>query len=216
MAKVEEFFTAIESADLATVRGLLDSDPGLLFQRAPDGASAALTALYNGHVPLADELAARSGSLSIYEAAALDDTDRLTELIEADQAVVEAWSPDGWQPLHLAAYFGRAESVRILLDADAPVQETSKNPIAVQPLHAAASGRHAEVVWLLIASGAAVDAPQQHGWRPLHAAAANGDAESIKALLSAGADPDLANDDGQTARDLAPDDAVRALLEGGG
>jgi ankyrin repeat protein len=215
MADADEFFTAIAAADLAKVRGMLDENPGLLDTTSDDGASPALAALYNGHLPLADELAARSGPVSVFEAAALDDTDRLAELIESDPSVVESWSTDGWQPLHLAAYFGRAEAARMLLDADAPVSETSRNPIAVQPLHAATAGRHSELVWVLIASEAPVNVPQQHGWTPLHAAVATGDTDSIKALLSAGADPDRTNDDGRTPRDLASEDSVRALLDGG-
>jgi ankyrin repeat protein len=216
MAEVNDFFAAISTGDVDSVRALLDSHPDLLAEPGPDGASAALTALYSGHAPLADELAARAGQLSVFEAAAFDDTARLAELIDADREVVESWSADGWQPLHLAAFFGRTEAARALLDADAPVIEYSRNPIAVQPLHAAAAGQHSEIVWLLIASDADVNAPQQHGWTPLHSAAHNADVESIRALRSAGADPTATNDDGKTPLDMAPTEAVRALLTDGG
>ncbi|MDQ1734550.1 MAG: uncharacterized protein QOH56_801 [Pseudonocardiales bacterium] len=214
---VAAFFEAIGVGDQTEVRALLDRIPDLLDEPGPDGASAALTALYHGHAPLADELAARTGELTVFEAAAFDDTDRLAELIRTDAAAVDAWSADGWQPLHLAAYFGRAEAARVLLDSDAVVDEPSRNPMRVQPLHAAAAGRHVELVWLLIASDAPIDARQRGGWTPLHAAVQNGDEESVQALLAAGADPSLANEDGATARDLAADravdDAVRILIE---
>jgi ankyrin repeat protein len=213
MAEVNEFFAAIGAGDVGLVRAMLDGNPDLVTESGADGASASLTALYNGHAPLADELAARTGELSVFEAAAFDDTARLNQLVEADHGIVETWSEDGWQPLHLAAFFGRVEAARVLLDADAPVAETSRNSIGVQPLHAASAGQHSEIVWLLIASDAPVNAAQQHGWRPIHSAAHNGDVESIKALLSAHADPRQPNDDGKTALDLAPNEAVRALLE---
>ena len=215
MPATSAFFTAIEAGDVAGVRAMLDSEPGLLAQSSTDGASAALTALYAGHRALADELAARSGQLSIFEAAAFDDTERLAELIRADRSAVAEWSSDGWQPLHLAAYFGRVEAARALLDADAPVGEVSRNAMAVQPLHAAAAGRHGEMVWILIASDADVAARQQHGWTPLHSAAANGDLESVQALLSAGADPHVPNDDGVTPQDLAESDEVKQAFEAG-
>jgi ankyrin repeat protein len=217
MADVTEFFAAIAAGDIPAVRALLDVRPELVAEDSPDGASAALTALYHAHPSLADELAARKGSLSVFEAAAFDDTERLAELILADPSVVESWSADGWQPLHLAAYFGRDEATRTLLDADAPVAEPSRNPLTVHPLHAAAAGRHAEIVWLLIASDAPVEARQQHGWTALHAAIGSGDVESVKALIAAGADPSAANDDGVTARELLPEDApdsLRVLLDG--
>lgn len=215
MVSVSEFFSAIAVGDVDLVRRFLDEDPTLLANLGPDGASASLTALYNGHAPLADELAARTGELSVFEAAAFDDTTRLAELIAAHQWVVNSWSADGWQPLHLAAYFGRAEAARILLDAEADVAEPSRNELAVQPLHAAAAGKHSELVWILIASDAPVHARQRGGWTPLHSAAANGDLESVRALLSAGADSAAANDDGRTPIELASQETVRAALLGG-
>lgn len=215
MAEPSEFFAAIAVGDVDRVRRQLDEDPSLLAGLGPDGASPALTALYNGHAPLADELAARTGDLSVFEAAAFDDTTRLGELIAADRSVINLWSADGWQPIHLAAYFGRAEAARLLLDADAEVAEPSHNDLAVQPLHAAAAGRHPELVWLLIASDAPVDARQRGGWTPLHSAAANGDLESVQALLSAGADSSAANNDGRTPIELAATETVRAALLGG-
>ena len=212
MTDAERFVAAVQAGRVDEVRALLDTDPTLIELTGPDGASAALTALYAGHPMLADELAARAGELSIFEAAAFDDTERLAELIRSDAGVVEEWSPDGWQPLHLAAYFGRTEAARMLLDADAPVAEPSRNPMSVQPLHAAAAGRHAELVWLLIASDAPVDARQPGGWTALHQAAANADLESIKALRAAGADRDAVNEDGRTPADLTTDAAVLAAL----
>lgn len=203
---------AVAAGDVDAVRAELDRDPTLIGTPGPDGESLALTALYHRHLPLADELAARAGELSVFEAAAFDDTERLERLIRDDAAVVTRWSPDGWQALHLASFFGRVEAARVLLDADAPVAEPARNGLAVFPLHAAAAGRHTELVWLLIASDAPVDARQQGGWTALQAAAANGDVASVEALVAAGADPGLANDEGRTAVDLAADDAVRAAL----
>ena len=215
MVASSEFFAAITAGDVDAVRAMLDQEPGLLSSVGPDGASPALTALYNGHGPLADELAARTGELSVFEAAAFDDTARLAELIAADRSVIGSWSADGWQALHLAAYFGRAEAARVLLDADAPVDEPSRNELGVHPLHAAAAGRHSELVWILIASDAPVHARQRGGWTALHSAAANGDLESVQALLSAGADSAAANDEGRTPLELASQESVRAALLGG-
>lgn len=214
MSDTEDFYTAIAAGDLATVRALLDANPELLDEPGPDGESAALNALYHRQGPLADELAARTGELTVFEAAAFDDTERLAQIAERDRTQFVAWSADGWQPLHLAAFFGRAEAARVLLDADAPVTEVSRNATAVQPLHAAVAGRHAELVWLLIASDAPVDEPQPEGWTPLHVAVANGDLDSVRALVAAGANPNRAKNDGVTPLDLAEDEAVRAALNG--
>lgn len=209
--RADQFFAAVEAGDVDRVRILLDDEPTLLATVSAEGVRAPLTALYAGHPALADELAARSEPLDVHEASAFDDNGRLRILLAEDPGWVRAWSVDGWQPLHLAAYFGRVEAVRQLLDLDAPVDDSSRNPLQVTALHAAASGSHSEIVWLLVASGARVDARQSHGWTPLHAAAANGDVVSVRALLSGGASPDIANDDGHTARDLARAEAVALL-----
>jgi ankyrin repeat protein len=212
MSSSAGFFEAVAAGDLAVVRRLLGEHPRLISATSPDGASPALVALYAGQPRLADELAAHAGELSEFEAAAFDDTARLEALIRADRSVVGNWSPDGWQPLHLAAYFGRAESARILLDADAPVGLASRNAMAVYPLHAAAAGRHAELIWLLIASDAPVNATQPGGTTALMSAAANGDLDSVRALLAAGAEPQLRDDDGRTARDLCSESEIIGLL----
>lgn len=118
--------------------------------------------------------------------------------------------------MHLAAYFGRTESVRLLLDDDAPVDALSRNDAALTALHAAASGRHSESVWLLIASGADVTATQRGGWTALHAAAANGDVDSVQALLSAGAPTDARTDDGRSVQELAADGVPELLARAAG
>lgn len=214
MTETQRFLTAIGCGDLDLVRRLLDDEPALIAEPSATGGSIAVSALIAGHPGLADELAARSGELTIFEAAAFDECDRLDELILADPGSVDSYGGDGWRPLHLAARFGRAEAARALLDADAVVNEPSRNERLVYPLYAAAAGGHAELVWILIASDAEVDARESRGWTALHAAAANGDVDSVQALLAAGADPQATNDLGQSPVDLADDDTVRSMLLG--
>jgi ankyrin repeat protein len=105
--------------------------------------------------------------------------------------------------LHFAAFFGKAEAARVLLEHGASVEVYTRNPFANQPLHAAAAGRHVEVCRVLIAAGADVNATQHGGFTPLHEAAQHGDVEMTELFLSAGADPSLATDAGDTAADIA-------------
>ena len=86
----------------------------------------------------------------------------------------------GTTALHLAAFFGKAESTRILLEAGAEVNVYSRNALGVQPLHSAAAGRHIEVCRLLVAAGADVDARQREDYTPLHEAAQHGDPELVE------------------------------------
>jgi len=152
-------------------------------------------------------------ALAIFAAAILGDTGRLEELLTGNRSLVSVMSPDGWTPLHLAAFFGKGEAVRVLLNKGASPTARSTNQMANTPLHAAAAGKHAEIVKLLLDHGANANARQHGGWAPLHSAALNGDLDSARALLDAGADVSLRADNNQKPLDLALTGARQAMVE---
>ena len=180
--------------------------------------SAILDALYAGNRTEVDRLLASDPELDVFEAAALGRTYRVVELTAADPASAGAFrEPDGFTPLHLAAYFGGAVVVRALLDARVDPDPPARNDAGMRPLHSAAAtggAGDAEVAQLLLDAGADANARQHGGYTPLHAAAHNGNVELVDLLLARGADASLTTDDGQTAADLAaagghPDLAAR-------
>jgi len=160
-------------------------------------------AVRSGDLAKVKELIAADPTLAIFAAAILGDTGQLTALLTANRALVGLLSTDGWTPLHLAAFFGKTEAARLLLNKGAEVTARSTNPMENQPLHAAAAGHHTEVAKLLIDHGAPVNARQHGGWAPLHAAAQNGDLELAKALVAAGADVNVRAENNQMPLDLA-------------
>jgi ankyrin repeat protein len=200
---IADLFAAIEAGDVERVRALLVEDPGLANARDATGVSALMRARYRFDRPVSDALLAVDPDLDIFEASTLGYVDRLRERLEEDPARAMAYSPDGFTPLHLAAFFGKPEVARILLDAGASVAAYTTNDLANQPLHAAAAGRQIEVSRELVAAGADVNATQHGGYTPLHEAAQHGDVELAELLLSAGADPAIALPDGTTPADLA-------------
>jgi len=112
-------------------------------------------------------------------------------------------SADGFTALHLAAYFGRAGAVRVLIREDADVEEAAGNASRVRPLHSGVAGRDIGVVGALLDAGADLEARQEGGFTPLMGAAAGGVKEIVERLLAAGADRDARNDEGKTALDFA-------------
>jgi uncharacterized protein len=203
VADAEAMISAVTAGDTPAVVKLLEKDPGLAMARGSDGVSAVLLARYRFDRPTLDVLLAADPELDVFEAAAVGRLDRLKDRLAASSDAATAFSPDGFTALHLAAFFGRAEAARILLDAGASVETYTRNPFANQPLHAAAAGRQIEICRLLVAAGADVNATQHGGFTPLHEAAQHGDDEMLELFLSAGADPTIVVDDGRTAADIA-------------
>ena len=130
-------------------------------------------------------LRARGAVLDIFEAAVVGDTERLGALIaEADR--VNAYSAEGWTPLHLACFFGRTSTAHLLLDHHADVRAFSTDTtMRNTPLHAAIAGKrdHA-LITRLLERGADVNAVAGAGITPLHLAASRGDVPLIEVLLA--------------------------------
>jgi ankyrin repeat protein len=203
MATPGDLIDAVTAGDTERVRELLAEDPSLVAARDDAGVSALLLARYRFDRETTDALLAADPELDVFEAAALGYVDRLRERLLDSADAVAAFSPDGFTALHLAAFFGKAEVARLLLEHGAGVDVYTRNPFANQPLHAAAAGRHMEVCRILIAAGADVNATQHGGFTPLHEAAQHGDVEMVELFLSAEADPSLTTDAGETAADTA-------------
>jgi ankyrin repeat protein len=211
-----ELFEAIEADDADRVRALLAQDPSLAAARDDHGVSALMRARYRFDEGVIEAVVAAVPSLDVFEAASFGDLDRLTELLMFDPALVTTYSADGFTALHFAAFFGRPEAARFLLDRGADGDAPGRGWMTGTPLHSAASSRQPEVVAMLLDAGADADARQGQGWTALHAAARNGDLASVEALLAAGADATATNDDGTSVRDLAADggdEGVRAAID---
>ncbi|HET8785517.1 MAG TPA: ankyrin repeat domain-containing protein [Candidatus Limnocylindrales bacterium] len=203
MASAQDMMAAVGAGDVARVAALLAEDPSLVNARGEDGVSAVLLARYRFDRPTMDALLTADPDLDIFEGAALGRIDRVRAALDDDPDAARAFSPDGFTALHLAAFFGKPEIARALLDAGASVEAYTRNDFANQPLHAAAAGRHLEVCRVLLAAGADVNATQHGGYTPLHEAAQHGDVEMVELFLSAGADPGIAVADGGAPADLA-------------
>ena len=197
-----ELFDAIKAGDFERVKTLVSAEPALVDAHDAAGQSAILTAVYNGRKEIANLLVARGAALTLFESCAAGEFDRVERLITSG-AAVNAFSDDGWTPLHLASFFGHAKVAELLLAHGADVTARSKNDNGNTPLHAALAANHKLVAGLLIGSGADLNAADAGGWRPLHLAAANNNLDTMKALIAQGADVKVTNKQGLTPLALA-------------
>jgi uncharacterized protein len=217
-----ELFDAIKAGDLARGEALLDSQPELASARDANGIQAIVQAVYRGRRDFVDLLLARDAEIDLFAAAALGQSERLTTLLNDDSQTANGYSPDGFTPLGLAAYFGHTEVVRVLLASGANVKAVSKNFLGNTPLHTAIAGSHNKhglgvpIVEMIIAAGADIDAPDAHGWTPVNLAAHEGVIEIVELLIARGADVNrpASNGDMPLATALKEGNAeVAALLQ---
>jgi len=213
MQDTTALFEAITSGDVARLQALLALDPSLASARNERGQSAVLLAQYHHRREMVEVLMANGPDLDIFAAASVGRRDRVDELLDDEPYLVRTCGADGFTPLHLAAYFGWDETVRLLIARGAEVTAVSENALRVQPLHNALAGGHLEIAQMLILAGASARARQGGGWTPLHAAVRNGNLAAVRMLLAHGADPNQAADDGTTALDLAARGGAPQLVE---
>uniref|UniRef100_A0AAQ5YL23 Ankyrin repeat domain 6b n=1 Tax=Amphiprion ocellaris TaxID=80972 RepID=A0AAQ5YL23_AMPOC len=125
--------------------------------------------------------------------------DNVVQLINKGAKV--AVTKYGRSPLHLAAYKGHIEVVRILLKAgcDLDIQDDGEQTA----LHRAAVVGNGDIISALIQEGCALDRQDKDGNTALHEVSWHGFSQSVKLLVKAGANVHAKNKAGNTALHLA-------------
>ncbi|MEA3399941.1 MAG: ankyrin repeat domain-containing protein [Armatimonadota bacterium] len=142
------------------------------------------------------------GRTALHTTARLEGTE-IARLLLAAGANVSAVQNTGGTPLHEAALGCHEELIRLLVKRGADPNARAGWGKS-RPLHTALYAQHpAATIRLLIELGADPNAIDVSQVTPLHAAVKDGQVEAARALLEAGANPDLPNNGGNTARDLA-------------
>ena len=213
----KEFFDTIKIGDLGGVEHLLSLDPSLIYEK-DNGLSPVMVAAYSRKPQITDFLSEKAGSLNIFESAAVGRINQIARHLARDPMLVNAYAPDGFQPLGLACHFGRYETAVYLIKAGAVVNSPSRNSLKVTPLHSAAAMGYNNVVLLLLNHDANPNTKDCNGFTTLHTAAQIGNTDMIRTLLFNGADLTIRNRQGKLALELAVEaghlDAVALLREG--
>jgi ankyrin repeat protein len=198
-----DFIEAIKAGEIEQVTHALDQDGTLVNAKADNGLSAVLVAAYYNEPQIAQLLVQRGAELSIFEAATVGALDRVEGWIVAQPDLINAYAPDGFQPIGLAAFFGHQAVVELLLRVGAEVDSPSKNAMRVRPLHSAIANRRTAIAKLLIEHGADVNSTQADDFTPLHEAAQNGLLEITQLLLDRSAHVNAKLSNGKTPLTLA-------------
>ncbi len=139
-------FELIDAADVQGVRDLLAADPGVAAERDEQGLSVVMRAAYRGG-EVFDAVRAVNPPLEPFDRIVVGESDGLP--------APDAWTPDGFTPLHIAAFARNAAAARRLLEAGADPNVFATASFArVTPLGTCRFAGADEVAELLLAHGA--------------------------------------------------------------
>jgi hypothetical protein len=158
-------FDLIDAGDVTGLQELLDSDPGAAGGHDEQGLSALMRAAYRGGDVFAAVRAA-DPPLGPFDRIMVGESDGLP--------APDAWTPDGFTGLHLAAFARNAAAARALLAAGADPDAIATAPFArVTPLGTCAFANAVDVARLLLEHGADPSIAEDERFTPLEAARAN-------------------------------------------
>ncbi len=141
---IEAMIAAVSEGDRREVESLLQQRPGLAYTVMEDELPAILFSQYRGRKDIVQALLASGMRLTMGEAAAAGEGERVRKIAKAWPGAVHDYTSDGFTPLQLACFFGHADIAAFLIDQGADIHAVAKNAMQIQPLHAAVAGQYAE------------------------------------------------------------------------
>src|SRR3989442_293406 len=198
MGDEDDLLTAAQKNDLAKAQAILDRNPALLRMHTPNG-TLVLTSTFYGAGDVVKPLLARrpEDAMNLYEDATVGNARRLKTILGQSRVRVnEATKEEGFDPLGLAAFFGHAEAVKVLLDHGADVNQKPPSRFANTAVDPAVSGDHPDVVRILPPAAAHPDRRSYPNYNTRRQAAVHGKLEIVRMLLDRGADVHAIRDGG--------------------
>lgn len=172
---MEPIFDLVDADDGAAVSELVARDPTAAAARDESGLSPLVRALYKGSRAAFDALRETVPPTDPWDRLVTGESDGLPAAGDR--------SPDGFTPLHLAAFAHNAAGARALLAAGADPDAISQASFArVTPLGTCAFVNAVEVARVLLDHGADPSIAEDGGGTPLSAAEANGFDELARLL----------------------------------
>ena len=127
--------------------------------------------------------------------------DQVCEIVRGGFDLSEAIHGCG-TALHVAAAFGTARTLKLLLDLDAEVQEVNKHGETALHLAAGSVCDAALKAELLIKAGVSVHARNNNNVVAIHIAVRNGQLETVRMLIAAGTNPTSLDHESSSAFDV--------------
>jgi len=174
---VSTILHAIDAGDARAVRALLAADPSVAAGHDEQGLTVLMRAAYRGG-EVFEAVRAAEPPLEPFDRIVVGESEGLPP--------PDAWSRDGFTPLHIAAFARNAEAARALLAAGADPNVIATASFArVTPLGTCAARGANDVARLLLEHGADPGLTADHGFTPLDGAVQTGNTELAELLRGA-------------------------------
>src|SRR5262247_4900545 len=98
MPDAAAFIDAIKAGEFDRVKAMVTADPQLIDARSRTGDSAILTAVYHRQKEIVNLLVSRGATMTLFEACAAGELERVERIIDGDELSVVTFSDDGWTP----------------------------------------------------------------------------------------------------------------------
>ena len=169
-------FELIDAGDAEGIRALLSRDPDAAAAHDTQGLTALMRASYRGGAVF-DAVLESDPPLGPFDRIVAGKSDGLP--------APDAWSADGFTPLHIAAFARNADAARALLEAGADPNVIARASFAtVTPLGTCAFAGANDVARVLLEFGADPELATSREARPAVVARANGNDELARLLES--------------------------------
>ena len=169
-------FELIDKGDTLGVQKLVKGNPPVTAARDENGLTPLMHAAYRGRGPVFEAIAAANAPADAWDRLLLGETDGLPS--------PDAWSPDGFTPLHIAAFARNADGAAAILAAGADPNVFATASFArVTPLGTCAFAGAFDVARVLLKHGANAGLTEVEGGTPLEVALRNGDEQLVTLLF---------------------------------
>ncbi|WP_430909087.1 ankyrin repeat domain-containing protein [Maribacter sp. 2-571] len=196
---IETLLDHIKNREEQQAIALVKNNPTLLDATDTNGSSGLMLLAYAGFTEAFDQAIELKKTFEFHEAIVCGKQQLVREqLMQPSKGLVNTYSPDGFTPLSLAAFFNRTEIAKLLLDHGADPNLAATNPSKVNALHSAVAKENYELVKLLIEKGAALDAVQTQKVTALHSAVHRGNLQLTQLLVENGATVSVQMENGDT------------------
>ncbi|UII19093.1 ankyrin repeat domain-containing protein [Fulvivirga ligni] len=209
---IDSLKSQLAEKDTASVLIFIQENPEVLNTTDENGSSGFMIIAYSGLETVLNKAIALKRSFTFYEAIAAGKSDLVNEYLLSDD-IVNKYSPDGFSPLALAAFFNHTEMAILLIENGGDPNLKATNPSKVNALHAAVAKENLALCEVLLNHGVDVNATQMQDVTPLHSAAHRGNLELVKMLVTNGADISLKMQNGDTAMSIAERDGHAEVLK---